>query len=189
MEETLYKNITANDFMNIDFKNVTLVDLREPDEVLVSGIEGAINIPFSSFPKGIDDIPKDKPVYVYCREGNFSEELADILADRGYDVYNLTGGYKEYRKLITGEEINGKPEVVNKTISNSEEVYIDAKNLRCPGPIVKVADTIRNLPDGERGGLLRTAGCGGDGDRLPARGCAAGSVHGQRRAGRHIRGV
>lgn len=148
MEETLYKNITANDFMNIDFKNVTLVDLREPDEVLVSGIEGAINIPFSSFPKGIDDIPKDKPVYVYCREGNFSEELADILADRGYDVYNLTGGYKEYRKLITGEEINGKPEVVNKTISNSEEVYIDAKNLRCPGPIVKVADTIRNLPDG-----------------------------------------
>ena len=129
MEETLYKNITANDFMNIDFKNVTLVDLREPDEVLVSGIEGAINIPFSSFPKGIDDIPKDKPVYVYCREGNFSEELADILADRGYDVYNLTGGYKEYRKLITGEEINGKPEVVNKTISNSEEVYIDAKNL------------------------------------------------------------
>ena len=148
MEETLYKNITANDFMNIDFKNVTLVDLREPDEVLVSGIEGAINMPFSSFPKGIDDIPKDKPVYVYCREGNFSEELADILADRGYDVYNFTGGYKEYRKLITGEEINGKLEVVNKTISNSEEVYIDAKNLRCPGPIVKVADTIRNLPDG-----------------------------------------
>ena len=48
------------------------MDLRELDEVIVSGIEGAISIPFSSFPKGIDDIPKNKPVYVYCREGSFS---------------------------------------------------------------------------------------------------------------------
>lgn len=148
MEETLYKNITAKDFINVDFKNVTLVDLREPDEVLVSGIEGAINIPFSSFPKGIDDIPKDKPVYVYCREGSFSEELADILADRGYDVYNLKDGYKEYRKLISVDDINKKTEEDNNTVSKPEEVFIDAKNLRCPGPIVKVADTLRDLPDG-----------------------------------------
>ena len=69
-----------------DFDKATLVDLREPDEVLVSGIEGAINMPFSGFPKGIDDIPKDKPVYVYCREGSFSEEVADILADRGSEI-------------------------------------------------------------------------------------------------------
>ena len=148
MEETLYKNITAKDFKNVDSKNVTLVDLREPDEVLVSGIEGAINIPFSSFPKGIDDIPKDKPVYVYCREGSFSEELADILADRGYDVYNLKDGYKEYRKLISVDDINKKTEDDNNTVSKPEEVFIDAKNLRCPGPIVKVADTLRDLPDG-----------------------------------------
>ena len=43
-------------------------------------------MPFSGFPKGIDDIPKDKPVYVYCREGSFSEEVADILADRGSEI-------------------------------------------------------------------------------------------------------
>ena len=63
--------------------------------------------PFSSFPKGIDEIPKDKPVYVYCREGSFSEEVADILADRGYEVFNLKDGYKEYRKLVDG---NGNTE-------------------------------------------------------------------------------
>lgn len=78
MEEITYKNINAEDFARLDFSKVTLVDLREPDEVLVSGIEGAINIPFSSFPKGLDDIPRDKPVYVYCREGSFSEEVAEI---------------------------------------------------------------------------------------------------------------
>ena len=44
-----YKKISAGEFLNQDFKNVTLVDLREPDEALVDGIEGAINIPFSKF--------------------------------------------------------------------------------------------------------------------------------------------
>ena len=149
MEEITYKNINAEDFARLDFSKVTLVDLREPDEVLVSGIEGAINIPFSSFPKGLDDIPRDKPVYVYCREGSFSEEVAEILSDRDYEVYNLQGGYKEYRKLLNDdqepEKKSEKPEVVS--IPRKEE-YIDAKALRCPGPIVKVADTLRNLSEG-----------------------------------------
>lgn len=129
-----YKKISAGEFLNLDFKNVTLVDLREPDEVLVDGIEGAINIPFSKFATELDKVPKDKPVYVYCREGSFSEEVAEILADRSYDVYELSGGYKEYKKL--------------RDESLSEPIYIDAKALRCPGPIVEVADTLRDKPVG-----------------------------------------
>jgi len=148
MEAAIYKDITAKEFKELDFNSVTLVDLREPDEVLVSGIEGAINIPFSSFPKGIDDIPKNKPVYVYCREGSFSEEVAEILSDRGYEVYNLKDGYKEYRKLIEGVEQKNKSETVAKTDNADEEINIDAKELRCPGPIVKVADTLRELHEG-----------------------------------------
>ena len=80
MEEVTYKNISAEEFSGLDYAGVTLVDLREPDELIVSGIAGAVNLPFSSFPKGIDDIPKDKPVCVFCREGSFSEEVAEILA-------------------------------------------------------------------------------------------------------------
>ena len=60
-----YKTVNAGEFAELDLSGVTLVDLREKDEVLVSGIEGAINIPFSYFPNGLDDIPKDKPVYVF----------------------------------------------------------------------------------------------------------------------------
>ena len=66
--EDSYKQISAEEFSKIDFSAVRLVDLREPDEVIVSGIEGAINIPFSKFPNGLSEIPNDKPVYVYCRE-------------------------------------------------------------------------------------------------------------------------
>ena len=98
MEEA-YKTITAAEFAALDFTKYTLVDLREPDEVLIHGIEGAINIPFSGFASKLDDIPKEKPVIVFCRVGDFSEQIAEILADRGYDVAHLAGGFQAYRKL------------------------------------------------------------------------------------------
>lgn len=133
-EETQVKNISAQDFAKLDFSKVTLLDLREADEVLVSGIEGAINIPFSQVSKRLDDVPKDIPVYVFCRTGDWSEEVAEILADRGYDAYNLAGGFKAYKEYI----------------ANAEPVYIDAKGLKCPGPIVKVADAVKGLADGQK---------------------------------------
>lgn len=152
MAEKEYKNITAEEFAKLDFSKVSLVDLREPDELIVSEIEGAINIPFSTFPKGLDVIPKSKPVYVYCREGDFSEEVSEILADRGYDTYNLAGGYQGYRKLTEKSTDKKADDSVEKKPAQNpdkdEEIYLDAKNLRCPGPIVKVGDTFRKIAAG-----------------------------------------
>ncbi|MDO4416422.1 MAG: DsrE/DsrF/DrsH-like family protein [Erysipelotrichaceae bacterium] len=154
MSESGFKNISAAAFAKLDFETVTLIDLREPDELLISGIPGAVNIPFSSFPKGIDAIPMGKPVYVFCREGSFSEEVAEILFERGYEVYNLEGGFNEYRNLLNDNSVLkrgfvGDSDAANPTIlSWDEEIFVDAKALRCPGPIVKVADTLRGLPEG-----------------------------------------
>lgn len=131
-EEVEVKNISAEDFAKLDFSKATLLDLREPDEVLVSGIEGAVNIPFSQVSKRLDEVSKERPVYVFCRTGDWSEEVAEILLDRGYEVYNLAGGFKAYKEYL----------------ADAKPVLIDAKGLKCPGPIVKVADTVRNLADG-----------------------------------------
>lgn len=146
MEEN-FKRISAEEFAALDFKSVTLVDLREPDEVLVSGIEGAINIPFSDFASRLDTIPKEKPVVVFCRVGDWSEEVADILADRGYDVSNLEGGYNTYKQLAAPQSAVSND---RKEANTPETLYIDAKNLMCPGPIVKVADNLRDKPIGTK---------------------------------------
>ena len=94
-----YKHISAEEFSKLDYDKFTLLDLREPDEVLVNGIDSAINMPFSEGFGRLDSIPKDKPVVVFCRVGDWSEEVAEILADRGYEAYTLDGGYKAYREL------------------------------------------------------------------------------------------
>ena len=63
-----YWHITAEEFAKLDYSTVTLLDLREPDEV-----------------------PKEKSVIVFCRVGDWSEQVAEILADRGYDAATLDG--------------------------------------------------------------------------------------------------
>ena len=133
-EELEVKNISAEEFAKLDFSRVTLLDLREEAEVLVAGIDGAINIPFSQTARRLDEIPKEVPVYVFCRMGDWSEEVAEILADRGYDVYNLVGGFKAYKEYL----------------ATAKPIVIDAKGLKCPGPIVKVADTVKGLADGQK---------------------------------------
>lgn len=149
--EDSFKHISAEDFSKLDFNDYTLIDLREPDEVLVSGIDSAVNLPFSAGFDKLDSIPKDKPVIVFCREGNWSEEVAEILADRGYDVSSLDGGYNAYRKLKEGGEKKPVEEIrkPDKPEEKAEPALIDAKGLKCPGPIVKVADYLRDKPAGE----------------------------------------
>ena len=128
------KRISAEQFAALDHSTVTLLDLREKAEVLVAGIDSAINIPFSEIGKRLDTVPKDKPVYVFCRTGNWSEEVTELLTDRGYDAYNVEGGFQAYAALI----------------QESEPMKIDAKGLKCPGPIVKVADTLQDLKTGQK---------------------------------------
>ena len=121
------KKFLAKDFYKIDSKNSTLLDVREPSESIVRPVSGAILIPFFELSKKIDSIPKDKPVYVFCSTGDRSEQVAEILADRDYDVYNVEGGLDAVPKIC----------------------FVDAKGLKCPGPIVKVDEAVKSVPVGE----------------------------------------
>ena len=132
MEEI--KTISSEQFAALDISAVTLLDLREKDEVLVDGISEAINIPFSEIGRKLETIPRDKPVYVFCRTGEWSSEVTELLSDMGYEAYSLTGGFKAYSALIR----------------NMPPLKIDAKGLKCPGPIVKVADAMRELKVGQK---------------------------------------
>ncbi len=140
---------SAAEFLALEPARVTVVDVREPDEILVHPVEGAVSVPFSAFPKGLDEIPSDKPVYVLCRTGELSEEVAAILAERGYTAFSVEGGYRALAALSVsaGDDAAEKEAPAKKP---AVTVFVDAKGLKCPGPIVKVADTLRSLSAGDR---------------------------------------
>ena len=128
------KRISAKDFAALPAGAGTILDLREPDELLLGEFPGAVSIPFSRIWKEIDSVPQDKPVYVLCRTGELSEEVTEILTDRGYEAYNVDGGY-----LAWCEEVEAAP-----------PLYLDARGLRCPGPIVQTADRMQSLLPGQK---------------------------------------
>ena len=100
------KSINASEIKSLDTEKVLLLDIRSREEFEINGIEGSINVPFDEISTGLSKLPKDKPVYVLCRTGDLSEEVAEILEDRGYDVYNIEGGYAAYIVSLANVEMN-----------------------------------------------------------------------------------
>ena len=82
--------------------SVFLLDTRTPFEVMQGKIDGFVNIPLDSLRQRINEIPKDKPVYVHCHSGLRSYLACRILTGNGYDCYNLAGGWRLYES-VTGE--------------------------------------------------------------------------------------
>ncbi len=50
-------------------KQALLVDVREPEEYASGYIEGAINIPLRDLTQNLNQIPKNRPVILYCSTG------------------------------------------------------------------------------------------------------------------------
>ena len=77
-------------------KDVTLLDVRTPEEFKMGHIEGFLNIPVDELREGLSKLDKSKPVYVICQSGLRSYIASRILAGNGYEAYNFSGGYRFY---------------------------------------------------------------------------------------------
>jgi len=69
-----------------------LIDVRTPEEFASGHISGAVNIPLDQIGNRISEIPQDKPIVLYCRSGNRSNQAAAILEKAGLTgIYDLGG--------------------------------------------------------------------------------------------------
>jgi len=69
-----------------------ILDVREPDEVVRARIEGAQHIPLGSLVERMDEVPRDRTVYVMCHVGGRSAQATQYLEAQGIDAVNVTGG-------------------------------------------------------------------------------------------------
>ena len=80
--------------------SVTLLDVRTPMEYASGTIDGFNNIPLNGLRSRLDELDKTKPVYVICQIGIRGYMAARILKQSGFDVYNLSGGYRLYHSIF-----------------------------------------------------------------------------------------
>lgn len=142
-----------------DKSQVTLVDVRTPDEYALGTIPGAINIPLDNLRERLADIPENKPVYLFCGVGLRGYLASNILKSKGYpDVRNLIGGLKTYNaatatiKTPEGFVCDTTTHACPASSCRCDKsiIKVDACGIQCPGPILKLKQAMDVLAVGQQ---------------------------------------
>jgi NADPH-dependent 2,4-dienoyl-CoA reductase/sulfur reductase-like enzyme/rhodanese-related sulfurtransferase len=78
----------------------TVVDVRTSAEHAAGAIPGAVNIPVDELRDRMAELPRAS-VVVHCQVGQRGHTAARILAQHGFDVVNLDGGYRTWAAGIS----------------------------------------------------------------------------------------
>ena len=68
-----------------------LLDVRNPVELDVETVPGAINIPLPQLRARLEELPRDKEINVFCRSAQRSYYATRILLQNGFKVRNISG--------------------------------------------------------------------------------------------------
>lgn len=106
-----FKQVPVSKTRELVESNAFIVDVREKDEFAGGHLINAVNIPLSEIRGRINEIPKDRPVYLHCRSSQRSYNAVLALQGVGYDnVFNMSGSYlgicchEYYQDQITGRD-------------------------------------------------------------------------------------
>jgi rhodanese-related sulfurtransferase len=78
--------------------NAAVLDVREPEEFANGHVPGAVNLPQADLATRLNEVPRDRPVFVICQGGFRSLRAAQFLCQRGFsDVASVKGGTEAWR--------------------------------------------------------------------------------------------
>jgi rhodanese-related sulfurtransferase len=69
-----------------------IIDVRERQEYVTGHVPGAQSMPLGVLAARVDELPKDRPVYVVCQKGGRSLEAAALLSEGGVVARSVAGG-------------------------------------------------------------------------------------------------
>ncbi|WP_047986446.1 sulfurtransferase TusA family protein [Ornithinibacillus californiensis] len=86
----------------IESRKGLILDVREAAEYAFGHIEGAKSIPMGELESRLEELDKEKEIYVICRTGKRSDLAAQLLTKNGFSkVYNVLPGMTEWDGKIT----------------------------------------------------------------------------------------
>lgn len=149
--ENIIKGLVRFSDVILDSTRIIL-DVRESAELLAFEIPGAKHIPLGELRERLGELDKEKPIVTFCAIGVRSYAAARILMQKGFnDVSVYPGGTRLYQALNEkSEEIPMEPKTESAApASPITTVKLDCNGMQCPGPILKVFETVKNMKDGE----------------------------------------
>ncbi len=81
--------------------SVLLLDCREPMELEIASIAGAVPIPMSQIPYRLEELDPEGEIIVFCHSGVRSQDVTGWLEDQGFTrVYNMLGGIDAWSQEV-----------------------------------------------------------------------------------------
>jgi len=136
-----------------------LLDVREDVELMAFAIPNAVHIPLGQIRDRLGELDKTKKTVIFCAIGVRAYNAGRILAQNGFkNVLVYPGGARFYQSVHFKEE-NTMPILDHTPVADSGNVdtsniptaamRIDCSGMQCPGPIMKVFETMKGMNDGE----------------------------------------
>jgi NADPH-dependent 2,4-dienoyl-CoA reductase/sulfur reductase-like enzyme/rhodanese-related sulfurtransferase len=69
-----------------------LLDVREPVELAVESVPGALNIPMGQLRSRLSELPRDREIDVICRSAQRAYYATRVLLQNGFKAKNISGG-------------------------------------------------------------------------------------------------
>jgi len=145
-----------------------ILDVTEEMERMAFQIPNSCHIPLGQLRKRMGELDKNKLIIIYCAIGVRSYNAARMLMNSGFEnVKVLPGGTSFYKSVYherympagqSASNTGGGNSPMNQEKSASQAVdpdkivakqTLDCTGLQCPGPIMRVFQTIKEMNDGE----------------------------------------
>lgn len=130
-----------------------ILDVTEEMERMVFAIKDSYHIPLGKLRQRMNELDKSKLIIPYCAIGVRSYNAARILMQNGFKrVAILSGGTSFYKSMHYQQKVTKKKNSSNDhpNINSDQEMKIlDCCGLQCPGPIMKVNETLNEMENDE----------------------------------------
>jgi rhodanese-related sulfurtransferase len=82
-------------------EQLVLLDVREPRELALAAVPGAVHIPMGQVPSRMGELDRDSHVVVICHSGGRSQAVVGFLKQQGFErVSNLAGGISRWSREV-----------------------------------------------------------------------------------------
>ena len=144
-----------------------ILDVGEELERMAFYIPNSCHIPLGQLRQRLGELDKEKLIIPYCAIGVRSYNAARILMGNGFkNVKVFPGGTSFYKSLFherLAKELEDDAPINKENITKAEQSAntkidldkiiakqtLDCSGLQCPGPIMRVFQTIKDMNDGE----------------------------------------
>lgn len=141
-------------------ENSVVLDVREEAEIAAYSLPNTINIPIGQLRSRLGELDKSKNIIILCAIGVRAYNASRILSQHGFpNVQVYPGGARFYQSTHWQDDKKNSDENSHltdmgermNTVENAETraIKLDCNGLQCPGPIMKVFETINTMSEGE----------------------------------------